>query len=95
MRGTERPLFTLGRLVATPGAMAALEKAGESAVKFLWRHVRGDWGDLSEEDRCENRFSLEVGLRILSSYRTAAGDRLWIITEADRAHTTLLLPDEY
>jgi hypothetical protein len=57
--------------------------------------VTGDWGELSEEDRKENQFSLERGFRLLSSYRTNAGDAVWVITEADRSHTTLLLPDEY
>ncbi len=92
----QQPLFSLGQIVATPGALAALEKAGQHVQEFLSRHVHGDWGkDLSEEDRRENQFSLERGFRILSSYRTNAGDKLWIITESDRSVTTLLLPDEY
>jgi hypothetical protein len=90
-----RPLFELGQLVATPGALAALEKTGQNAMEFLSRHVRGDWGELPEEDKTENQFSLEKGFRLLSSYRTTADDKLWVITEADRSHTTLLLPDEY
>ena len=92
---TKPPLFDLGQLVATPGALAALEKTGQNAMEFLSRHVTGDWGDLPEEDKTENQFSLEKGFRILSSYLTTAGDKLWVITEADRSHTTLLLPDEY
>ncbi len=95
MQKTERkPLFNLGQLVATPGALAALEKSGQSAIEFLSRHVRGDWGDLPEEDKTENQLSLEKGFRLLSSYSTTAG-KIWVITEADRSHTTLLLPDEY
>jgi hypothetical protein len=90
-----KPLFDLGQLVATPGALAALEKSGQVPMDFLVRHVVGDWGELCDEDRKENQFSLEQGFRILSSYKTNAGDRLWVITESDRAHTTLLLPDEY
>lgn len=90
-----KPLFELGQLVATPGALAALEKTGQNATEFLSRHVRGDWGELPEEDKAENQFSLEKGFRLLSSYRTSAGDKIWVITEADRSHTTLLLPDEY
>lgn len=96
MQQTERkPLFNLGQLVATPGALAALEKTGQNAMDFLSRHVRGDWGDLPKEDKDENHLSLEKGFRLLSSYRTSAGDKIWVITEADRSHTTLLLPEEY
>jgi hypothetical protein len=96
MQQTERkPLFDLGQLVATPGALAALEKTGQNAMDFLSRHVRGDWGELPKEDKDENQLSLDKGFRLLSSYRTTAGDKLWVITEADRSHTTLLLPDEY
>jgi pilus assembly protein CpaF len=75
MQQTERkPLFDLGQLVAAPGALAALEKTGQSAMDFLSRHVRGDWGDLSKEDKDENQFSLEKGFRLLSSYHTTAGE---------------------
>jgi hypothetical protein len=96
MQKTERkPLFNLGQLVATAGALAALEKSGQGPMEFLSRHVTGDWGELSEDDRNENQFSLEKGFRLLSSYKTNAGDRLWAITESDRSHTTLLLPEEY
>jgi hypothetical protein len=92
---TKTPLFPLGQVVATPGALAALEKAGQGLQEFLWRHVRGDWGDLCEEDRKENQFSMQRGFRLLSSYRTNALETVWLITEADRSVTTLLLPDEY
>ena len=96
MQQTERkPLFDLGQLVATPGALAALGKTGQNAMDFLSRHVRGDWGELPKEDKDENQLSLDKGFRLLSSYRTTSGDKLWVITEADRSHTTLLLPDEY
>jgi pilus assembly protein CpaF len=75
MQKTERkPLFDLGQLVATPGALAALEKTGQHAMEFLSRHVRGDWGELPEEDKTENQFSLEKGFRLLSSYRTTADE---------------------
>src|SRR5271156_3431837 len=94
-RITNKPLFDLGRLVATAGALAALEKTGQDAVEFLARHVTGDWGELPVEDRAENCLSSQHGFRLLSSYRTAAGDKLWVITEADRSSTTLLLPEEY
>ena len=95
MQRTKQPLFDLGQLVATPGALAALEKTGQNAMEFLSRHVTGDWGELPKEDKDENQLSLEKGFRLLSSYRTSGGDRIWVITEADRAHTTLLLPEEY
>jgi hypothetical protein len=92
----QQPLFSLGQLVATPGALAALGKAGQTPLEFLARHVRGDWGELGDEDRRENQLSLERGFRLLSSYRTSSGDtKVWVITEADRSVTTLLLPEEY
>jgi hypothetical protein len=90
-----QPLFSLGQIVATPGALAALEKAGQSPAEFLAQHVRGEWGDVPDEDKRENEFSLERGFRLLSSYRTNANDKIWVITEADRSATTLLLPSEY
>ena len=76
-------------------ALAALKKAGQQPGEFLTRHVNREWGDLSDEDRKENDYSLEHGFRLLSAYRTHAGDKLWIITESDRSVTTLLLPEEY
>jgi hypothetical protein len=88
-------LFELGRIVATPGALQALEAAGEQPTEFIDRHVSGDWGELDEEDKRENEFSLRNGFRILSAYTTSAGDKIWIITEADRSATTFLLPEEY
>jgi hypothetical protein len=92
---TKQPLFGVGQLVATPGALAALQKTGQSPVEFLTRHVTGDWGELPVEDRTENFLSVERGFRVLSSYRTLAGESIWVITEADRSLTTLLLPEEY
>ena len=86
---SQQPLFRLGQIVATPGALVALEKAGQTPMEFLTRHVRGDWGELCEEDRKENQISLERGFRLLSSYRTNAGDaRVWVITEANRSRIT-------
>ena len=92
---SKQPAFELGQIVATPGALAALKKARQQAGEFLTRHVNRKWGDLPDEDRKENGYSLEHGFRLLSAYRTSAGDRLWIITEAGRSLTTLLLPEEY
>jgi len=91
----KRRVFELGQNLATPGALAALQKAGQEPGDFLRRHVACDWGDLSDEDQNENNYSLENVFRLLSSYRTNAGDKLWVITEADRSATTLLLPEEY
>ena len=87
--------FQLGRLFMTPGAIEALEATGEQPHEFLRRHQTGDFGELSESDRRENEFSIANGFRILSAYRTRAGVKLWVITEADRSATTILLPSEY
>jgi hypothetical protein len=89
------PLFRLGRVVATPGALRALESAGDTPQRFLERHVCGDWGDLDEEDRQENALSLEHSFRLLSAYQTSTGEKFWVITEANRELTTILLPDDY
>ena len=86
-------LFQSGKIVATPGALALAER-GIDLLEYLQRHLNGDWGDLCEEDKAENLFSLKHGLRLLSTYNTLFG-RLWIITEADRSVTTFLLPEEY
>ena len=87
--------FPLGQVVATPGALSALEKAEQLPAEFLDRHVNGDWGRVPDEDKQENEFSVEHGFRILSAYTTSAGDRVWVLTEADRSTTTILLPSEY
>ena len=89
------PRFPLGRIVSTPGALRALEASGESPFDFLYRHASGDWGELDEEDKRENELSLTQGFRLLSAYRLRSDERLWIITEADRSVTTILLPEEY
>src|SRR5262245_38884447 len=93
--GTGSVLFALGHLTATPRALGALAAAGQLPETFLRRHVSGDWGDLSEGDRSANAHALKTGGRILSAYLTILGERLWIITEADRSRTTILRPDEY
>jgi len=92
--------FSLGRLFATPGALAALEEAEQTPGEFLGRHIRRDWGCLSEEDEQLNDRAVSSGARILSAYKTARGVKLWIITEAadadgTRSVTTVLLPEEY
>lgn len=85
----------LGKVVATPGAIAALEEAGESALGYIQRHASRDWGDVPPEDWEENEFSIKRELRVLSSYALQNGTKIWIITEADRSVTTILLPEEY
>jgi hypothetical protein len=97
MTDTNRLLqkFLLGRIVATPGALKALEQANQNPFEFLERHEAGDWGELCEEDKRENEFSVRNGFRILSAYRTRNDVKIWIITEADRSVTTLLRPHEY
>ncbi len=90
----KQPKFPLGQLVATPGALAALEKTGQTPMEFLSRHVTGDCGDIPDEDKQENQFSLEKGFRLMSSNRTNANAVVWVITEGSRSHTTLLLPEE-
>lgn len=88
-----QPRFSLGRLVATP---QALERLNSNDVKTaVGRHAGGDWGDLCEEDFQANQFALDEGLRLLSVYQDRAGIKFWIITEADRSVTTVLLPDDY
>ena len=97
---TRKPLFDLGQVVATPGALDALRAAGQQAGDFLARHVTGDWGSLDDEDRQANDAALIDGSRILSVYMTRKSDRLYVITEATnevglRYLTTLLLSSEY
>jgi hypothetical protein len=89
------PRFELGRTFITPGAAEALRIAEQTAIEFLHRHMSGDWGDLPDEDVKENELSLEKGYRLLSRYQTKKGEWFWIITEADRSTTTILLPIEY
>jgi hypothetical protein len=84
----------LGRLLATPGALARLAEAGLSPAALLARHRAGDWGDPDAGDRRANDRAARDGSRILSAYQTAAG-RVWLISEWDRSATTVLLPDEY
>ena len=87
--------FAVGRVVATPGAMDALQAAGVDALALLARHVTGDWGDVDAQDAQENEFSIGRHLRILSAYALPDGARVWVLTEADRSMTTILLPGEY
>ena len=89
-------LFPLGQLIATPGALALLAGAGENPAVLLARHVSGDWGEVPPEDARENELSIREGFRIVSSYLVGSrGARVWLITEADRSTTCILLPEEY
>jgi len=89
------PKFSLGRIVATPGALDTVQQANQNPFEFIRRHQSGDWGELCAEDKRENEFSVGNGLIIISAYRTLHDVKVWIITEADRSVTTLLLPHEY
>jgi hypothetical protein len=84
----------LGRVVTTPGALKLLTEARAHPFDYLARHATGDWGELCAFDRRQNEMALREGYRVLSSYDVLAG-RVWIITEADRFVTTILLPEEY
>lgn len=88
------PLFPLGTVVATPGVIEHFKLHQINAQEFIDRHQCGDWSTLQLEDSRENEFSLQQNFRILSYYEIA-GERVWIITEADRSSTTLLFPSEY
>jgi hypothetical protein len=84
----------LGKVVATPGALKLLSEIGEDPFGYIARHATGDWGELCAFDRRQNEIALRDGYRVLSSYDVPQG-RVWIITEADRSITTILLPEEY
>ena len=90
---TLTPLFKLGKLYRTPGVVEAIPT--EEVMQALARHQSGDWGDVSTADKKENEFSLGRHIRILSAYQAQTGEKFWIITEADRSATTVLLPSEY
>jgi hypothetical protein len=87
--------FPVGQVLATPGALELLQEVGVRPESLLQRHLNRDWGDLSPEDVAENEFSLREGFRLLSAYRVRGDEKVWVITEADRTSTTLLLPSEY
>lgn len=95
LTGREKALFSLGRCVCTPGAIVAITFNGFTPFDFLARHVIGDDGDLDEHDKQANREAIEHGGRILSSYILAGGEKVYVITEASREFTTVLLSSEY
>ncbi len=93
-------LFPLGRVMMTTNLQGKVQEANpehweEELQELIRRHASGDWGDLDEEDKQENNLSLERGFRIFSAYNTSSGMRVWIITEADRSVSTVLLPEDY
>ena len=95
-----KPLFALGQIVATPGALEALAKAGQTPHELLQRHVTGDWGDLDAEDAALNDAALKDGSRIFSAYLLKTGEKLWVITEAatedgHRLSSCILRPEDY
>ena len=86
----------LGKVYGTMGALVAFAGAlDEDLDSYLARHASGDWGEVDEHDRKANEYAVENGLRVLSAYTQSNGERIWLITEADRSMTTILLPEEY
>jgi hypothetical protein len=95
-----KPKFTIGNMLATPGALESLQAAGQTAQEFLSRHINGDWGCVCPEDAELNDLALQDGSRILSAYLLKTGVKIWVVTEAadengHRSATTVLLPSEY
>jgi hypothetical protein len=88
-------ILDIGQMYATPGALKALAEAEQTPLEFLIRHMNGDWGEVCPEDWAENDLSVREGFRILSAYTLKTDVKVWVITEADRSVTTILLPDEY
>lgn len=100
MIAVNKPLFQPGRVVATPGAVDELHRAGQSIWSLVARHITGDWGDVDAEDAQANAAAVRDGSRVLSSYRLTTGVTVWVVTEAEddrghRASTCVLRPEEY
>jgi hypothetical protein len=89
------PKIPMGRIVATPGALAAFANARQTPDEILARHVAGDWGEVDASDARANDFDLANGGRLLSAYTLSTSVKVWVITEADRSSTCILLPEEY
>jgi len=89
------PRFRLGRIFATPAALEALGTTGVSIIKLLICHMSGDFGEVCDSDCRQNELALTTNLRVLSSYPLPNGETVWVITEADRSATTVLMPDDY
>jgi len=88
-------LFPLGQLAITPGALTAIRDTGRFAIDYIARHFRGDWGDVCPDDWEANDTALVDGTRLLSAYELSSGVVIWVITEADRSSTCILLPVEH
>ena len=95
MLNESKVLFPPGNVYLTIGAKEALTESSQQPNEFLARHQSGDYGDICEDDKRENELSVKEGFRILSSYKTSQGVKIWVITEANRSSTTVLLPIEY
>jgi hypothetical protein len=90
-----KPRFKFGQVVATPGAVSALERAGQTPWELIARHIQGDFGEVDAEDRQANEQAIRDGSRILSAYTLRTGEAIWVITEADRSSSCVLTPAEY
>jgi len=90
---SKEPRFSLGILLITMPALKAIPD--EDVRAALARHMSGDWGEMDAEDCAANEMALKHGTRIFSAYRSAKGVKFWVITEADRSQTTVLLPEDY
>lgn len=101
MHTNKKHKFKLGQIVATPSAIAAINRSKQSPAEFLRRHQLCDWGDICSEDKKLNdeavahEGDLTKQQRVLSAYKTVLGDVIWIITEYDRSISTILLPSDY
>ena len=89
-----KPLFALGKIVATPGAIEAMNILNIHPMSLLCHHQCGDWGDIDQDDKEANDSALTTGARIFSAYQVDK-KKFWVITEVDRTSTTLLIPEEY
>lgn len=92
-KDTPTPLFQIGNLFATPNAIEQVPN--DEIAQALTRHQQGDWGIVSRDDKAANNAALKHETRILSAYKTSKGKKFWIITEADRSMTTVLMPEDY
>ena len=88
-------MFELGKVSVTEGAAHALRDTGDSVDDFLRRHQAGDWGEVSEETRGRNQDALDAGARLESVYHTSKGEKILVVTEADRALTSVMTPEEF
>lgn len=95
MSTNKAPLFPLGQLTATPGAIDAFAATGQTATEFLRRHQCGDYGCVNDDDKRANDAAVRCGERVFSAYLLSDGTKVWLITEADRSSSTILLPSDY